>query len=226
MVRKEDFLIPCSFEERRPYWLDQFLFIPSEYEGHTQFKPEGGNQIFPGAKKTCLELCSGNGEWILHNAEREKEIAWIAVEKKFDRARNIWIQMKKRNLGNLFLIFGEALTFLRYYLEKYSVDTLFINFPDPWPKRRHAKNRLINSAFLREVEKVLKPKGSTFLVTDSKDYLRSSIQSFFEMGSFTPLFAPPHYLTEWEDFGASFFQRLWKERNRTIFYTGFKKCLC
>ncbi len=225
MVRKKDFLIPCSFEARRPCLLDQFLFIPPKYEDHASFGDWDTGQIFPTEKKIYVELCSGNGEWILQNAREKKEIFWIAVEKKFDRARNIWIQMKKQALSNLFLIFGEAHTFLQHYMPEKSIETLFINFPDPWPKRRHAKNRLITSSFLEDMKRVLKKQGNCFLVTDSKDYLTSSLNQFYKNPFFAPIFPEPHFVTKWEGFGSSYFLRLWEERERTIFYAGFERCL-
>ena len=63
------------------------------------------------------------------------------------------------------------------------------------------------------------------MTTDSKDYLEDSIKEFQKASLLKPYFSNPHYITEWKDFGSSFFARLWKEKNRTIFYTGFEKCL-
>jgi len=223
MVDKKDFYIPCSFEGRRPCLLDQGLFIPPNFEDHEKYSSLSLLQILPKKEQVFVELCSGNGQWILEKAAKQPEVMWVAVEMKFARARNIWVQMKRRKLSNVFLIFGEAFTFLQHYVSNESVDQLFINFPDPWPKARHAKNRLIQKTFVEEAKRVLKNQAPLFFVSDHKEYKDQAIEVFQKVEELKPAFASPYYVTKWDGFGGSYFYQLFKKQKQTIYYVGFEK---
>lgn len=223
-LEKKDFWIPCSFDQRRTFLLDQLLFIPS----HFSLSKEVQKELFPfylylqGAP-IYLELCSGNGEWVVAQALTSPQKNWIAVEKKFDRARKIWLKAKKQGCKNLLVVWGEAYAFLKEYLPKSQIEQLYINFPDPWPKNKHAKHRLLQLKFCEEVQRILCPCGKMILVTDDIPYRNQTISLFKKKEGFQPLFPNPYYITEWEDFGSSFFDTLWRQKNRSIFYIGFQK---
>lgn len=111
--------------------------------------------MFGNSRPIVIEYCSGNGQWICNQAKNNPHLNWVAVEKRFDRARKIWGGLHRENLTNLIVICAEAVVYTRYYMPRSSVSELYVNFPDPWPKLRHAKHRLIRSEFLKEVEKTL-----------------------------------------------------------------------
>src|SRR5690348_8203245 len=128
-MQPKDLRYPYPWEERRPVLHQQVLFVPPFYEKHdASALPafENGRQVF-------IEYCSGNGAWVLQKAS-SKNAFWLAVERKFERASKIWAKMQNQRLDNLIVVCGEALTFAENYLPSNSVDKVFINFPDPWPK--------------------------------------------------------------------------------------------
>jgi len=151
-------------------------------------------------------------------AKQMPQYNWIAVERDFDRARKVWLKIFRMQLNNLFVVYGEGFVFSRHYLPSASVSGIYVNFPDPWPKRRHAKHRIIQKEFVDEMVRVIKSKGMATLVTDDAAYSDQMIALF---SSWKSAFDPLHYVTEWQQFGDSFFQSLWKGQQRTIRYHRF-----
>ncbi len=222
MIKLADFKIPCSFEKRKPFLLDGFLFIPGFYEAVGKHGPKLDLEAIFGNKNAVqLEYCSGNGSWIADKAQKNQNLNWIAVEKDFDRARKIWLKAKRQNLKNLFLIFGEAFVFTWFYLPENSIQNVFINFPDPWPKRRHHKKRLVKTEFLLEIKKKLLPDGKITLVTDHEDLAFFMIKEAFQSGLRT-VFEEPYFKKSFAGYGSSFFEELFRAKGKKIHYMQFQ----
>lgn len=205
MKTAKDLKIPFEWADRRPIWIDRFFYVPALYEHAPQTQP--WPEIF------AIEYCSGNGQWIGEKAKQNPHLNWIAVEKRFDRARQIWLKMHRENLTNLFVVCAEALIFTKYYAPE-EVEQVFVNFPDPWPKRYHAKNRLVQFPFIQEMGRIAK---KAMCVTDDEKYAQLMSKEFKKCSHWTP--APPAC----EDYGASFFGDLWKEKGRTIQYLAYER---
>ncbi len=218
--KKEDFQIPFKWKDRQPVIIDGLLYIPNHYSKHHLFKNQ---KYFENTNPMEIEYCSGNGQWIIEKAKVNPNINYIAVEIKFDRARKIWVKKHNENLKNLFVVLGEALIFTRYYLNNDSISNVFINFPDPWPKKKHEKNRLITQEFIHEVNKVIKKNKIITLVTDDIAYLNQIIEVFLKSKDFKPVYEKPYYIQNLEDFGDSFFDNLFRTKKKIINYLKFKK---
>lgn len=172
--------------------------------------------VFPTSGDIHIEYCSGNGAWIAEKAKLHPESNWLAVEKRFDRARKIWSKIKNLELDNLLVAFAEGLKLSRNYIPDASVTSIYVNFPDPWPKTRHAKHRIISPEFLTECSRVLKPEGNLIFVTDDEPYSQFFSEVASGQTSLTPhgsgISSPP------EDYGTSFFDSLFRSQGKTIFY--------
>lgn len=217
MKKPSDFIIPCDWDSRKPFLLEKCLYVPAHYEGHQGFNLTW-DAVFEKSQPIQVEFCSGNGEWIAEMAKKSPETNWIAVERDFDRARKIWLKIFRLKLNNLFVVFGEGLTFSTYYVSDASISGVFVNFPDPWPKRRHAKHRLIRASFVQQMSRILCNKGPITLVTDDAAYSDVIVREF---SAWKSEFAPPCYVTEWPEFGSSYFYSLWKQKGRIIRYHRF-----
>ncbi|HTL28397.1 MAG TPA: hypothetical protein VL282_04230, partial [Tepidisphaeraceae bacterium] len=79
-------------------------------------------------------------------------------------------RLRRNHCMNARAVRADAGFFLREFVPDHSLSVLHIYFPDPWPKKRHHKRRLIQEGFLREIERVLKPGGRLQVVTDHQDY--------------------------------------------------------
>lgn len=227
-MKPTDLKYPFKWEERRPELSQRVLFVPGFYENHSEWKfPGWEDPAFFGKKgKVIIEYCSGNGSWVIQRAQMKPDEHWIAIEKKFDRVRKIWSKLQRLSLSNLMVICGEALTFTRYYLPENSVDEVYINFPDPWPKLKHSKNRLIQQPFVQELFRILKPEGKAIFVTDHESYSKQMIEEMLAFEGWKSSFASPYYKTEWENYGTSYFDDLWRKKGKTIHYHQFEKTSC
>lgn len=141
--------------------------------------------------------------------------------KKFNRIQKIWSKMKNFQLDNLFIVCGEAFSFTAHYVPEDSFEGIFINFPDPWPKGKHAKHRLIQKEFVTQLARVSKLNAKAVIVTDHAEYANSISKMVFLHSSWTPIFPDPYFITAWEDYGTSFFDQLWRDKGKTIHYLQF-----
>lgn len=220
-MKAKNLKIPYSFAERRPLLLDRVFFVPAFYQEYQEYTLPSFQEIFNNLNPVNIEYCAGNGDWILENAAQNRDQNWIAVEMRFDRVQKIWSKMKNQNLSNLLIVCGEAYTLTHHYLEEGQIEAVFINFPDPWPKKRHEKHRLIKPLFLDELNRILKPGKAITFVTDDAVYLEETLATFCAHPNFTPLFAKPYYKTDLADYGTSWFEELWREKGKQIHYTQF-----
>lgn len=199
-------------------WLEKFLYIPKAYEQHADWPMI---PLFDNSAPLCIEYCSGNGQWIVEKARQSPHLNWVAVEHQFLRARQTWTRGRKANLSNLYVVCGEASVFTRHYLPAHSVSEVFVNFPDPWPKRHHAKHRLIQPPFLEALSRVAYGKG--IFVTDDSPYAAQMVQVLKGSPSWEPSLEAPHYAREWPEYGTSFFEALWKQKGKSLHYIPFRR---
>lgn len=202
--------------------LDGVLYIPDYYEKHKDFKLPDWETIFGNNNPVVIEYCSGNGTWIADKA-KDKTKNWIAVEWRFERVQKIWSKKKNQKLDNLFIVCGDARLFISEYLQDQSIDGVYINFPDPWPKDKHAKNRLFQPPFITELTRTLKSGAFLTIATDDPPYSQQIADVIVANPSWKSAHPAPYYVTEWEGYGASYFDSLWRQKGREIRYFQFLK---
>ena len=120
--------------------------------------------------KRILEIGFGDGENLISSAQNNLNFFFFGVEVYEMGVANILKSMETNGISNLKIILGDV----KEVLEKNSVedyfDEILIFFPDPWPKRKHNKRRLVSKDFLFEIKKILKKDGVLIIKTDWKEY--------------------------------------------------------
>ncbi len=222
-MKPEDLKPPFKWKESFTTIEDRIFYSVQEGSDSFQFPGWEDPALFSKEQPVKIEYCSGNGAWIVEKAVESSHCNWVAVEKRFIRCRKIWSKMKNRTLGNLSIVNGEALSTTERYFPSSSVEEVYINFPDPWPKKKHAKYRLIQPTFIKELARILKNGGTVTVVTDDVPYSEEVIQHFLSSEEFTPVFEAPHFTNEWEGYGNSYFEALWRSKGREIRYMSFKR---
>jgi tRNA (guanine-N7-)-methyltransferase len=134
--------------------------------------------LFPSAQPLEVELGSGDGSFLANYAQLHLERNFLGVERLLGRLRKLDRKTRRLNLMNLRGLRIESAYFLEYLLPVQTVSALHIYFPDPWPKRKHRKNRLINTRFTDLAHQVLISGGVVYLRTDDEDYFKQMVEVF------------------------------------------------
>ena len=127
-------------------------------------------KIFPAAQPLEIELGCGDASFLVEYARRLPGRNFIGIERLLGRLRKLDRKGRRAGLTNLRGLQIESSYFLQYLLPPRSASGLHIYFPDPWPKKRHRKNRLINESFPSLARAALEPGGAVYLRTDDEDY--------------------------------------------------------
>ncbi len=120
-------------------------------------------------KKIMIEVGFGNGEHLIFNAKKNQEYLYIGSEVYINGIAKVLKNIKKFDLENI-KICGLNFLYLLRSLKFKSINEIYIINPDPWPKKRHNKRRLLNYDTILSMKKVVKKNGRIFVSTDSKDY--------------------------------------------------------
>lgn len=224
-MRPENLKAPFKWDERKVLFQDRILYVPEYYDKYQEYAFPGweDSQIFGNSNPLHIEYCSGNGTWIAEKAKINPTVNYVAIEKKFPRIRKIWSKVQNNGLPNLIGICGEGMKVTLHYFPHASVDAIFINFPDPWPKKRHAKHRIIQAPFVAELSRIMKKGALLTLVTDDEDYSSWMIAVMGGNTSFRSIYPAPFYKEELENYGTSFFDELWREKGKRIRYHQFER---
>ncbi|NLK12788.1 MAG: tRNA (guanosine(46)-N7)-methyltransferase TrmB [Candidatus Phytoplasma sp.] len=147
-----------------------------------------------------VEVGSGKGHFITNLAKDHPEIQFVAIEKIDSVCYRIAQKKNEMKLDNLEIILGDAEN-LEIFFKKESIDHIFLNFIDPWPKARHHKRRLTYSTYLSKYQQLLKKDGRIQLRTDHLDLFNDSIEyieEVFDIVSEDRNLSESSYMTEYE----------------------------
>jgi len=151
-------------------------------------------------KRAFLEIGSGKGQFISKLALDHPNDIFIAMEVNINVCYRIMEKKEELKLDNLMIILGDA-SYLNLYFDKDSIDGVYLNFSDPWPKAKHHKRRLTYPPFLKTYIELLKPDGflqfrtdHPILFQDSKDY----IEPYFNIIEVNYNLEESAYMTEYE----------------------------
>ena len=170
----------------RSYVLRQGYFSHAQRHAYESLLPRYGisfsensidpDSIFGRTAPKILEIGSGMGETTAEIAAQHPEKDFVAIEVHAPGIGSLLDRIEKRSLTNLRIIPHDAKLVLQHMLTGESLDGIHIFFPDPWPKARHHKRRLIQPDFVALLCDRLKPGGYLHIATDWEDYAIHSLQ--------------------------------------------------
>lgn len=137
--------------------------------------------FFSSGAPLYIEIGCGKGGFILQNAVLHPEINYIAIEKVANVCVLAMEKAAAAGVGNLRFMVGNFADLSLDFPDK-SVDCIFLNFSDPWPKKGYARRRLTHGGFLLIYKRILKPGGCIFFKTDNRALFDFSLESFPENG--------------------------------------------
>jgi tRNA (guanine-N7-)-methyltransferase len=161
-------------------------------------------EMFPVAQPLEVELGSGDGSFMAKYAAANPGTNFIGVERLLGRLRKLDRKGLRLGLKNLRLMRLEALYFVEYMLPKETAQALHLYFPDPWPKRKHHKNRLVNEQFAKAVSQALTRGGVAYLRTDNAEYFEQMLTVFGGNADFEKIETPDTLAAVITDFERGF----------------------
>jgi tRNA (guanine-N7-)-methyltransferase len=139
--------------------------------------------LFGNGNPVILEIGSGKGRFLLSTAMERPDVNLIGIEKSLHYHRVIRDRFLKRDLRNVRLINHDAFVVLQKMIPDASIAEVHVYFPDPWPRKRERKRRIIRPEVLAEFRRVLVDGGMGIYVTDHEEYFESAaplIEAAFE----------------------------------------------
>lgn len=141
------------------------------------------SQRFGDQHPLAIEVGSGKGRFITTLAERHPEINYVALEIQTTAAGIILRTKLEKNLTNLQILRGDAANIDSFFPAN-ATKVIYLNFSDPWPKKRHEKRRLTYKSFLAKYQRVLKNDGRLELKTDNAGFFAYSLKSMNNFGMY------------------------------------------
>lgn len=135
----------------------------------------------PGCAQLRLEIGCGKGTFTVKTAASHPEVLFVALERDADCLVMAMEKAEQLGLRNVVFVCDDAVRLGEMFAPG-EVDLLYINFPDPWPSKRHAKNRLTNEAFLRSYRAILPKGGEIHFKTDNSPLFEFSLTQFPRAG--------------------------------------------
>jgi tRNA (guanine-N7-)-methyltransferase len=164
-------------------------------------------ELFPKPQPLEVELGCGDASFLIEYARRHPERNFIGVERMLGRIRKLDRKGRCAGLTNLRGVRIESSYFLQYLLPPRSALALHVYFPDPWPKKKHRKHRLINGHFPEIARTALTPGGIVYLRTDDGDYFNQMTEVFRANAEFQKMETPVELAELLTDFEQEFHGR-------------------
>lgn len=139
--------------------------IPVDY-----FAPLDLTQAFSRLAPLEVDIGCGDGAFLAALADRFPERNFLGLEKLAGRVRRACKKASRLGLPNVRVLRIESAYAIQYLLPAASVDVVHLLFPDPWPKKKHRRRRIVSADFLALVHRLLVPNGRFRVATDQKDY--------------------------------------------------------
>ena len=146
---------------------------PEEYKGKW-------NKLFNNDNNIEIEIGTGKGKFIIEKALQNSNINFIGIEKYDSPLVSAVKKLEELDINNLRLICYDAFTIDNIFDKE--ISKIYLNFSDPWPKKRHTKRRLTSSRFLEKYDLIFKYTKMIEMKTDNDDLFDYSCESFSEYG--------------------------------------------
>ena len=202
---------------------------PSEFMPADYFQHHSADDIFGNAHPLEVDLGCGDGSFLIDMAQHYPERNFLGVERLLGRVRCVCKRIHELGLTNVKVLRLESQYTLEYLLEPHSVSRLHLLCPDPWPKARHHKRRLVQQGFLVTLHKVLKPEGEFLFKTDHPEYFEwvlEEINQFNWANTESPYNHQPWPKQHAEGgffFPKTDFQKLWEGQGKKMWGLRYKK---
>jgi tRNA (guanine-N7-)-methyltransferase len=170
----------------------------------TILEPLTLGRLFARPQPLAVELGCGDASFLAEYARQNPGINFIGVERLLGRIQKLHRKGTRLGLTNVRGVRIESSYFLQYLLPRHSAQSVHVYFPDPWPKKKHRRHRLINEGFPALAEAALEPGGVVYLRTDDEDYFTQMNEVFDASARFAKTETPDSLVQITTDFERGF----------------------
>ena len=188
-------------------------FVPADY-----FQKMEAAELCRDGRPLEVDLGCGDGSFLMEMAREYPDRDFLGVERLLGRVRKVCKKIKRRHLDNARVLRLESRYTVEWLLPEAAVSRLHLLCPDPWPKLRHHRRRLVQEDFLEAVKKTLIPGGEFLFMTDHEEYFQWVVEKVNAYGGFellewkedTFFYPKTDFQIQWENEGKS----MWRMRCR------------
>lgn len=159
VIKNADLILKSS-----PYFVNN----PNKYKNKW-------HDYFNNHNPICLELGTGRGEFIMQMAKKYPHINFIGLELNTSQLATAAIKLEKEKLNNLKLIKDDARNIINIFGKE--IDTIYLTFSEPWPKKRDERNRFTHESYLKLYDRIYKKDKHIILKTDNKGLFAYSLET-------------------------------------------------
>lgn len=178
--------------------------------------------FFPRQAPLALEIGCGTGHFVLQMAERQPDTNFIAIDIYNKGCLKTCRKIEAAGLENIRVLRMEARYLLAHYLGAQSLSAIYVNCPDPWPKKRHRSRRLVNQDFLQSALFHLEPGGDFYFASDFFDYAEQVAEAFPQVPGYGNCLSSP-YAAHLEGYPLSKYMRRFLDLGQPIHYVHYRK---
>ena len=171
-----------------------------------------------------LEIGFGDGTALTQMAEHMSTCDFVGIEVHRPGIGRLLHAIEEKGLSNLRVLEGDAVEILRRHIPDASLDRVLLLFPDPWPKKRHHKRRIVQTGFVKLLAHKLKAGALLHMVTDCKDYAERIVLVVEASNTFEPLPTDAHRLAILHTRPSTKFERRGLQLGHGIYDMVYQRC--
>lgn len=205
------------------------ITIPSEWWSHyiIEWQPDTGFpeswHTFTGDKRLVIECCCGRGDFLAEEAKKYPEKTFIGIDYAEPVMQRAVKKMYENGIENVRLCYNDIHDILRNISKETPIERIYINFPDPWPKKRHWNRRIINSEVLQELHTRMQPDTELVMVTDHDGYAEWILALLEQHRALFSPMGGGWYQTDMEEFHDSIYMNKARAWGHSFYYFCVKK---
>lgn len=194
---------------------------PISWEENPDRNPIDLQAVF-GLKELWLEIGFGGGEHLVHMAARYPDVGIVGCEPYINGVAMLLGKIRMARVSNLRVHPGDVRD-LFDVLPDHTLSKVFLNYPDPWPKKRHHRRRFVTPEHLVPLHRVMKPGAELRVATDIPDYVRQTLEQVPQHGFAWTAEAPEDWRQPWDDWVSTRYEQKALREGRTPHYLTFRR---
>ena len=180
-------------------------------------------EVFGNSNPLNLEIGFGVGNFLIEMGIREPDENFIGMDFYHKGIRKVISRIDKYQVNNTRIVYGDAKEKTPLLFNDQELSRAYINFPDPWPKKRHHKRRLIKPAFIKTLSEKLKPGGEIHIATDFESYALEILEFFENEPTLKNKSGSGTFLLQKEGVPKTKYEKKFINAGERIFYLEFAK---